>query len=103
MGYDVVLSRKIAIKEYYPRSLASRQANTTQVSAFTGEAGSQYYTGLDSFIAEARKLAEFTNVPAVVDVYDCVMANNTGYIIMEYVSGQTIRDQLKERNRVMSK
>ena len=99
IGYDLILNRKIAIKEYYPKSLAARGMGTEKVSVYTGESQAQYQIGLNSFIYEAKKLAEFTKIPEVVDVYDCVLVNNTGYIIMEYINGKTIKELLKERER----
>ena len=99
LGYDLMLTRRIAIKEYYPKSLAARGSGTEKVSVYTGESQAQYRMGLDSFISEAKKLAEFTKIPEVVDVYDCVLINNTGYIIMEYIKGQTVKEILDQRER----
>ncbi len=99
VGYDLTLNRKCAIKEYYPKSLAARSSGTERVSVFTGGVSQQYTDGLNSFVSEARRLAEFTKVPEVVDVYDCILVNNTGYIIMEFINGKTVKDYLKNGTR----
>ena len=99
MGYDIVLNRKCAIKEYFPKELSERPRGTLNVRVFKGRGEEQFRMGLHSFLSEAKKLAEFTNVSQIVDVYDCIQANRTGYIIMEYIPGPTISELLKRRGR----
>ena len=99
IGYDIVLNRRCAIKEYFPRDLSQRPKGTLRVQSFGGSGAEQFRLGLDSFLTEAKKLAEFTYIPQIVDVYDCIQANGTGYIIMEYISGSTIGQILKKQGR----
>lgn len=99
IGYDIVLNRRCAVKEYFPRDLSERPKGTLRVRAYGGNGEEQFRMGLNSFLSEAKKLAEFTNIPQIVDVYDCIQANGTGYIIMEYISGSTIAQVLKARGR----
>ncbi|MBP3899934.1 MAG: protein kinase, partial [Blautia sp.] len=96
IGKDTVLDRTVAIKEYYPTGLASRGMDSTTVESYGGEFGEQFHSGLDRFMAEAKKLAEFGPGQGIVQIHDCIRANNTGYIIMEYLRGCTIKDLVKK-------
>lgn len=97
IGYDESLQRKIAIKEYFPTECSARQGGTLNVEPYGGERGERYAMGLESFSAEARRLANFTAIEGVVDVYDVFNENNTAYIIMEYLSGETVKEMLNRR------
>lgn len=99
IAFDAVLNRKCAIKEYYPREFSERPIGTLNVRVSKGPEEEQYRQGLNSFLSEARKLAEFANIPQIVDVYDCIRANRTGYIIMEYIPGMTIREIMEKQGR----
>lgn len=99
IGYDIVLKRRCAIKEYFPKDFSDRPRGTLRVRVYGGNGEEQFQIGLNSFLAEAKKLAEFTSIPQIVDVYDCIRANGTGYIIMEYISGSTIGEILKQRGK----
>lgn len=96
LGYDLTLEMKIAIKEYYPAGYATREVqNGDTVTAFTGKSAEFYQTGKDKFIREARALAKFSNLPGIVSVRDFFEANNTSYIIMEYLEGNTLKHYLR--------
>ncbi|MCL1831698.1 MAG: protein kinase [Oscillospiraceae bacterium] len=98
VGYDKTLTVKVAIKEYYPRSYASRNASSGDLSVYplTGEGGEYYADGKDKFIDEARRLAKFAHLPGIVAVKDFFEANGTAYIIMEFVNGATMKHSLAQ-------
>ena len=48
------------------------------------------------FVEEAKRLAKFQNEPGIVRIYDSFEANNTAYIVMEFLDGETLDDYLKE-------
>lgn len=100
LGWDTVLKRKVAVKEYLPSDFATRSYGTKMLTVFSGEAADQFEAGLNSFISEAKRLAKFNRVPQIVDIYDCFMENGTGYIIMEYLEGQTVKEILKEKQKL---
>ena len=77
IAFDAVLNRKCAIKEYYPREFSERPIGTLNVRVSKGPEEEQYRQGLNSFLSEARKLAEFANIPQIVDVYDCIPVSYT--------------------------
>ena len=97
IGYDTFLSQKIAIKEYYPADIAQRVPGKTTVSPYTSDGSSDNYKhGKEKFIEEARTLAKFSDHPGIVGIRDCIEANGTAYIIMQYLDGETLKDYLKE-------
>ena len=99
LGYDFRLQRRAAIKEYYPSNLVKRRIRDQVVVPVSTQAEAYYRPGLDSFIEEARKLAEFEKVSQIVNVYDAVTEFGTGYIIMEYIVGKTLSEYLKQGRR----
>ncbi len=88
-GYDHSLHRAVAIKEYMPSTLVGRAAGL-QVSARSSADAQPYLTGLASFMAEARLLAQFDH-PSLVKVYRVWEANNTAYMAMPLYSGVTLK------------
>ena len=100
IGYDFVLHRKIAIKEFFPKGLANRQTGTTVVSVYSREDKEQFDTNLSSFISEAQNLAKFQDIKGIVQIYDCIMENQTGYIIMEYLEGRNFKQILNEQGQL---
>lgn len=97
IGYDKTLKRKIAIKEFFPPECASRQSGEKEVCPYSGERGEHYESGLKSFEEEALRLANLGSIEGVVNVYDVFPENGTAYIVMEYLSGETVAQMLKRR------
>ncbi|HXM58463.1 MAG TPA: tetratricopeptide repeat protein [Candidatus Dormibacteraeota bacterium] len=55
-------------------------------------------SAMEAALAERRFLARVEH-PNVVRIYNFVQHAGAGYIVMEYVGGQTLKDVLKERRR----
>ena len=98
IGFDLNLEIKIAIKEFYPNGFVTRESDVTSlVTGYTTNDPAQYQKWKDSFVREARNLAKFSNLPGIVHVRDFFQENNTAYIVMEFVDGETLKDYLKKR------
>lgn len=80
---------RIAVKEYFPQGIALRSADST-VQAMDGYRQA-FRHGLDRFSMEAEVLRTFARVPGIVRVDDNFEWNGTGYIVMEYLSGRTLK------------
>ena len=82
--------QQVAVKEYLPASLASRSAGelAPQVPA---EKLSLYRLGLKSFFEEGRALAQISH-PSVVSVMNFFRENETVYMVMNYLQGDTLQD-----------
>ncbi len=100
IGWDAELERKVAIKEYLPSDFATRSYGAERLTVYSGEATIQFQAGLESFISEAKRLARFNRIPEIVDIYDCFMENDTGYIIMEFLEGETVKEILKREKKL---
>ena len=86
---DHKLKRKVAIKEYFPRGAASREANGgVQVASAKQEA--LFRWGLDRFVEEAQTLARF-NHPNICRVTQIFSGNGTCYLVLDHVDGQSMQ------------
>lgn len=98
IGRDLLLDMKVAIKEYYPSGYVNRSCTVSaSVNCSSGEKGDFFETGKARFLREAQILARFSGSAGIVDVRDFFEENNTAYIVMEYLDGQTLKDYLRER------
>ena len=95
LAFDRTLTLKVAIKEFFPDTMAGRTAGSSQVTAFTGERGEQFRYGLERFLDEARTLAKFLGNPNIVGVRSYFEENGTAYFVMEYVEGVSLKAHLK--------
>ncbi|HKV41895.1 MAG TPA: serine/threonine-protein kinase [Blastocatellia bacterium] len=96
LGWDINLGIKVAIKEFMPGGVASRHAGSTQVIVYSGEAKNNFEYGLEAFNEEARTMARFQDHPNIVAVVNFFRANGTGYIVMTYLDGVTLKDYLAQ-------
>ncbi|MDR2355009.1 MAG: PASTA domain-containing protein [Clostridiales Family XIII bacterium] len=94
IGYDAQLGRKVAIKEYMPGDFSTRMPGSEVMTVYKGDASDQFAAGLQRFIDEARRLAKFNALPGIVEIYDSFLNNSTGYIVMEYLEGATVKELL---------
>ena len=97
IGFDLLLEQKVAIKEYFPMStgMVSRENSTTVVwsSAVMQKSGME--KGFDSFLKEARKMAKLGGIPGVVGVKSVFIQNETAYIVMDFIEGETLLKKLQ--------
>ena len=100
IGWDALLEQKVAIKEYLPSEFSTRVPGQTQVTVFNGVKEEQFTEGLDKFVEEAQRLAKFHSMDGIVKIYDSFKDNNTAYIIMECLEGETLAELLKRENMV---
>ena len=93
LAWDHSLQRKVALKEYMPASLASREHVTVRVRSTRHK--ETFEAGMKSFINEARLLAQFDH-PSLVKVYRFWEAHGTAYMVMPLYEGTTLKDRLRE-------
>ncbi len=102
IAYDCVLQFKTAIKEYLPSEFATRMLGQTNVTIFGGNKHEQFIDGLNKFTDEAKKLAKFHSEEGIVKVFNTFEENNTAYIVMEYLDGETLADYLEREKTIPS-
>lgn len=95
LGIDKLYGNKAAIKEYYPQEIAMRKAQYEDVVTVTSiEEKNNYDKGKKRFLDEAQVMARFNKNEGIVKILDFFEANNTAYIVMEYLEGITLKQYL---------
>ncbi len=90
LAYDYALARQVAVKEYFPASLAARGANGRV--AVQAEADRELFEmGRRSFLSEARLLARF-EAPSLVKILRFWEANGTAYMAMPFHDGISLQE-----------
>jgi len=97
LAYDTHLQQRIAIKEYFPIGLSSRQHSTFAVASISHEMKDGFETGKRKFLEEAQNLVQFKNHPNIVSIRGFFQANGTAYLAMVYYEGRDFLIYLKER------
>ena len=92
LARDTQLSSMVAIKEFFPRSVAERGDEYTLRPLTSGT--EDFRWGLQEFLKEARALAKFKH-NHIVRVLRFVEANGTAYMVMEYEEGENLGIYLK--------
>jgi serine/threonine protein kinase len=95
LATDGNLNLKVALKEYLPPDFASRGEDST-VHPKSDETTESFQWGLQRFMDEARTLASFRH-PNIVRVMRFFEANQTGYMVMEFVEGKALSDWIFPR------
>ena len=101
IGWDALLCQKVAIKEYLPMHLAGRNAHQERIVIYDKDRRKLFEQGRQRFRMEAQRLALFRKESAIITVYHTFEENDTAYLVMEYVEGDTI-ESLVKRDGVMS-
>ncbi|WGT62541.1 protein kinase domain-containing protein [Variovorax paradoxus] len=91
-AWDHALERVVAIKEYLPTSLSTRQQDGTVVP-LSERHRETFDLGMRSFINEARLLAQFDH-PSLLKVYRFWQERGTTYMVMPFYRGDTLRQSL---------
>lgn len=94
MGTGMV-SAQVAIKEFFMHELNSRDESTSVVNDLTGNSLVQKYRA--SFLREANHMATLSKKHPnhIVQVIEVFEANNTAYIVMQYLKGGNLDDKIK--------
>lgn len=101
LAWDTQLKRKLAIKEYLPSEFATRMIHHQNLIVANNEKKHQQYKdGMKKFLQEGQKLAQVSNIDGIVHMYDCFEANNTAYITMEYLEGETLAAFLEREGQI---
>jgi len=105
LAYSERSEECVAIKEYMPANRAIRRPGEL-VPYISAEHIVPYRYGLDAFFEEARILATI-NHPNIVQVLELVRANETIYMVMQFIEGTSLenyilRHRVKGRIAVLS-
>lgn len=102
LAEDTSLGAHVAIKEYLPHELATREDETKIIPNLDAKnAVKDYHWGLKRFMKEAQALARFKH-PNIVRVLRYMEANGTAYMVMEYEKGQSLGQYLRINSNRMN-
>ena len=101
LGIDELHEKKVAIKEFFPQGIVTRniEYQDTVTVTFVGEK-ENYEKGKERFLKEARTMAKFSKDEGIVKALDFFEINNTAYIVMESLEGITLKQYLRENQRI---
>lgn len=101
IGRDLLLGIIVAIKEYFPLSYGSRDARKGEQVIYIYQDNDK--KGLEHFYREAKLLSQFHMLDGIVSVRDFFYANETAYIVMDYIKGITLKEHVKKNGAVEGK
>ena len=103
LGWNRYLDTKVAIKEYYPSVFVDRNtAHDTTVTCRTEQMEEYFTENRVRFLREAKVLAKLKEVPQIVSILDFFEANNTAYIVMEYLQGYDLKAYIRKKGGCLS-
>lgn len=94
---DLSLSRDVAIKEFFPADLAVRDRSQA-VAVRNAAVRANFEWARERFVREARALAKYRH-PNIVRVFNVFDANNTSYMVLEFVRGMDMGVWLRRSAR----
>ena len=102
IGWDEKLELPIAIKEFFPPKIASRDTTTgnNTIYMFDHADEKSFEEGMRRSVKEARSMSKLEAYEGIVSIRDFFNENKTAYIIMEYVDGETLKEYLKEKGKM---
>ena len=95
LGMDAQAGRKVIVKEYLPSDFSTRSEGEKEVTIYSGDGQIQFERGLTNFLNEANRIQHLQHPEGIARIYDCMAENDTGYVISEYVEGQTLKEVLE--------
>lgn len=100
LGYDLRMDKVIAIKEYCPNGISYRVHTGSELAVTDPKSAEIFEQGAQKFYTEAEMVSQFNGNPNIMGVYDYFRANNTVYLIMEYLSGITLKNYIKRHGKL---
>ena len=103
LGFDSWLDVPVCIKEYYPEGGAVRtMPHSGAVHWGSDENAQRLRDCCQSFVSEAQKAGRLQELKHVAGVRAAFYENETAYIILDYVEGETLGDRLVRTQKVLS-
>lgn len=100
LARDIDSERQVVIKEYLPKKLAARDENG-QVTLMDASKKDAFNDGRRLFFLEAKVLATLQH-PNIVRVRTFFLANQTGYLVMDFEKGKNLAAYIKQHHGKLS-
>ena len=96
LATQVLLERKVCIKEFFYKEYCERDATTSNVTLGTKSSRELVDKFMKKFIKEASTISRLDH-RNIIRIHDIFTENNTAYYVMEYHSGGSLGDLVKSR------
>lgn len=103
IGWDRFLDIQVAIKEYFPSDMVSRDVICgldNNVYLYESKKKKDYDEYLKKFWNEAKCLSRFNKVEGIVSVKDFFYENNTAYLVMQHVDGISVKEYVQANGKM---
>lgn len=103
IGWDILLKIPVAVKEYFPTEYVSRdvlRGNDNRIYVFEKKKTVDYKKQLRRFYKEAQVLSRFRELNSIVCVRDFFYANDTAYLVMDYIDGISLKEYVSKRGHL---
>lgn len=94
VGLNNQLGKRVAIKEYFPAEICERAGDGFGLRAASPEVARRFEEGKQKVLREARIIARMEDISNIVRIHDCLSENNTVYIVMEFIEGETLAERV---------
>jgi len=95
---QIGLNRTVCIKEYFPAGKCARATHARTVYV-QGASENLFEKYRQAFVKEAKMLATLHH-PNIVEVIDVFDENNTSYMVMAFIEGQSLQKIVDSRGRL---
>ena len=106
IGWDSRLQIPVAIKEYFPSEMVSRDVicgHGNKVYLYENAKKNHYEEDIKKFLNEAKCLSKFNEVEGIVSVLDFFYENETAYIVMQFIDGVSVKEYIKKNGKMDGK
>ena len=93
LATQVMLDRKVCIKEFFFKEYCERDEATSHVSLGTQNSHEIVERFMNKFLKEARTIFQLEH-PNIIKIFDIFKENNTAYYVMEYIEGESLSDKV---------
>lgn len=95
LATQVMLDRKVCIKEFFFKDYCNRTA-AGEVTAGTTGSKEIVERFLNKFLKEARTISKLSH-PNIIGILDIFQENGTAYYVMEYIEGYSLADKVSQQ------
>lgn len=95
LARDMKHQHRVAVKEFFPRHLASRGVESARVQVMP-EGRTEFKHTKMRFKQEAQTLYELRSIAEIINVYHLFEENGTAYYVMEFLEGRDLRSYLHQ-------
>ncbi len=96
LAEQTILSRYVAIKEFFFKECCAREAGTSYVTLGTQSNRETVQRFMSKFLKEARTISQLDH-PNIIKIHDVFEENNTAYFVMDYIEGENLSEMVKHQ------